>query len=931
MLFNRFLTSIIALFICGGLLSSCKSTQNDELNNNPALTHYVLDNGLNVYLLPHNKSGVEMRLIVHSGSMQETDTQKGLAHFVEHMAFKGTKNFPDKSSFKTLEQQGIKLGSHINAITTFNSTTYKLSLPNDPKLMETGLSILSDWAFNIDFKQQNYNSERNVIVEEWRLRQGFAYRINEKLEDLRYANSPYKYRNPIGDLNIVKQGAMSEAIAFYKKWYQPQRMSLVIVGNIDKNKTKELTTKLFGSTPKGDSPAPNLLTSQYSKQATPLLEAIKDKEQSQRIIQIMLQQDLTNPLNTSNGFKNDLYDQVWLTILNRRLTLLTENNILDSAQTTNSGTLLDPTRIQYMIIAKPNGDDFTGTVSNLLTELQRLARQPVTEQELEQTKQQILTKLAQQARYQTNYDNQYLAERLTNSLQYSMPLFDKQHEYQITRHLLNKMTSNDLKDSVEERLNAAELRIAVIAPTSDKITLSQVKLDKMWQQIRNSSPTPFPYKEKQVNITIAPPKAGTITKIEKRPEINSEDIKLSNGMRVILNQDSHLSDGIQFQLRIAGGQSLDANDKLGALNWAQQLAELSGYGNYSAREIAQFSKNNNITVSPFIELLFHGYQGSTQEEQLEAMFTLLYLKLTNAHFDVAKLHDIKKRGTISYQNTPVERKFLDYIHKTSFNHGERLVMAPMSTWQNFTAKQLQNVYNERYGSPESMTFVISGNFDSKKAKQLIVKWLSGIENRSPKSNWSNNGITPINKSMQHAYPYATSEKAMVSILYSTPTTWSQADQLKLQLLDSYVNVKLRTQLREKSSGVYTLIFSSQLVKEPSAYYLSRLNFTTSPNPDNVKSLIAQAQNVLTDIKSHGISSKDLNEAKQAWLYNYQDQVKSAQYWVKGIAQIATSGDDFTEFADQKEIIKNITIDDINQLANQMLGKNPKQFVLSPKK
>lgn len=233
-MFNQLVRTLFVCLFLGCVLPV--SAQEQTLPVRADLQHFTLGNGMQVYLLPRDQPGVELRLLVNSGSLQESEQQRGLAHFVEHMAFKGTRHFPGTSSFKSLEKQGITLGSHVNAVTSLNATTYKLSLPNaDEKQLTLGLRILSDWAQGISFEPAAFDKERQVIVEEWRLRQGVGFRINQALEQLRYHGSRYAERDPIGLLDVVRQAPVSEAVNYYQQWYQPQRMALVVVGQFKVN------------------------------------------------------------------------------------------------------------------------------------------------------------------------------------------------------------------------------------------------------------------------------------------------------------------------------------------------------------------------------------------------------------------------------------------------------------------------------------------------------------------------------------------------------------------------------------------------------------------------------------------------------------------------------------------------------------------------
>lgn len=914
------------LIIYCSLFTLIGCTQQISLTQDPSIKRYQLENGLNVILMPNQNDNVELRLVVHSGSLQETEQQQGLAHFVEHMAFKGTTNFPSTSSRNQLKQYGIAFGTDINAVTSFNSTTYKLSLPANSQSTQIGLNIMADWAYNILFDPIDFNNERNVIIEEWRLRQGVSYRINDQLDQLRYQGSLYAKRSPIGSLSLVKNTPMEEAKAYYEKWYQPQRMSLIVVGNFNQQLVRQTIEKVFGQKPKGTTPIDIVTLRQFSSQKEPIIKTIFDKEQGQRLIQIMLQRDTLAPLNTDLGMANDIEDQIWLAILNNRLQLLVEKQKLQLAQAKEQSVLLDEKRLQYLLFAIPNQNNYQETVQLLFDELQRMSLFPVSKDEYNQAIKQMLTKLSQQAANEANYRNNQLADRLVTAVEYQMPMISKKQQLAITQSIINKLTPEKLQHTIANHLKQSQLRLAIIGPDSDKKLITENAFISLWDQVRNKSKNQigeFLYSKQNTPLQIPLPKPGSIVRINQIKEIDSEEWYLSNGMRVIINSNNKLTDNIQINLRISGGQSLDNNSQLGATAWAQQLAELSGYDKYTTRDLQQYG-----VLKPYAELLNHGFQGSTTSDQLESFFSILYLKLTSPKFDQQKLTLAQQNSALSLNKLPVERRFLDFIHKNSFNNSQRLMVDPNGTWRQFTAKQLQSIYQRLYSSPNSMVLTISGNVNKEQIKELTTKWLAGITGTSTTLHWNDNHIIPIHKSMQLNYPYGTSDKAMVSLLYTSEANWTQNNQLALNLLDKVVNTRLLSSVREKNSGVYTIIFSEQLIRRPEPYYLARLNFTTDPHRVNeIKSLVNQ---VMDDIRLHGITEQELIIAKKAWTTEYKEQQKSAQYWASAISQIATDDHNFAQLNQQLKQVENLSIEQINELAQKLIGQNPKMFTLLPK-
>ncbi|TCT34886.1 zinc protease [Providencia alcalifaciens] len=928
------LRKITLVAVIAALLGGCvngaprQSGEQTLLPVRQDLQHYQLDNGLQVYLLQRNQPGVELRLLVNAGSLQETEQQLGLAHFTEHMAFKGTQHFPGTTGFKQLEQQGLKLGSHVNAITSINSTLYKLSLPNaTPAQVSTGLQVMADWAANMTFDAEAFEKERPVIIEEWRLRQGMGYRINDSLEKLRYHGSRYAERNPIGSLDVVRQAPIEQAKAYYKTWYQPQRMSLLIIGDFSTSTVRDEVKTLFAL------PKPEKISQdspewkRFADSNNMLVQGVFDKEQGARYVQFSLQKNVSAPLNTRQGQTDDLMDNLWLTILNQRFSVMVDNGILPSISINEQGAMLDNQRLQQLMIIHPKGNDYAGATEILFTELQRLATEPVTQQELDSAKQGMLKKLSQQAGSEQRYSNEYLAGQLTTALEYEMPMWNKRQQLDNSYQLTKNIQPQDLQRHVASLLQVASPRLALIGPDTDEKAVNKQTFSEQWQRIRQTQPGPFTLRSQAISLKLPVVAKGTITEQASLPIEKTEQWTLSNGIKVIVKTDKNLKDDIQFNLQLPGGRSLETLQTAGLTDWAMKLPESSGYGNYSARDLALLAKQNQISVRPYSELLNHGYRGKTPVDNLETALQLLNLKLTAPQFSGEKLEQQKQAFALNLSKMPVERTFLDHINQQSYQHGELLVISPEGAWKTFTAQQLQQANRQLLTSTSDMTLVITGAMNARELKPLLEQWIATLPAHDGKLAWRNQGIMPKMASFNQQYPISSSDKSMVSIQFAAPAQWSQQDQLALQLIDTIVSQRLRSELREKASGIYALSFSQMLAKKPQPYYTGRLNFTTAP--ERASEMVTLAHNTVAQLRQTGVTEKELTEAKNIWLTENAQVTDSSSYWTEALAQVAADDGQYQRLTQERAVIESLTLPQINQLASKYLGQNQKVFMMTP--
>lgn len=860
--------------------------------------------------------------------MQEDEHQLGLAHFTEHMAFKGTKHFPGTTGFKQLEQQGLKLGSHVNAITSLNSTLYKLSLPEaTPAQISTGLQVIADWASNMNFEQDAFEKERPVIVEEWRLRQGMGYRINDSLEKLRYHGSRYAERNPIGSLDIVRQAPIEHAKDYYKTWYQPQRMTLLVIGDFNQSSVRDEVNSLFALPKPAQLSQDSPQWKKFANGTQLLVQPVFDKEQGARYVQFALQKDVNAPLNTRQGQYDDLMDSLWLAILNQRFSVLIDNGVLPTISINEQGSMLDNQRLQQLMIIHPKGNDYAGATQVLFTELQRLATEPVTQEELDSARQAMLKKLSQQAASEQRYANDYLAGQLTTALEYDMPMWNKRQQLDNSYQLISKTKPQDLQQHVANFLKVASPRLALIGPDTDAAKVTNRTFTQQWQQIRQSAPGPFTLRSQAITLQLPSVTKGAITEQNELPIAKTERWQLSNGIQVIVKADKNLKDDIQFNLQLAGGRSLETLQTAGLTDWALKLPESSGYGEYSARDLALLAKQNQISIRPYSELLTHGFRGKTPVDNLETTLQLLHLKLTAPQFSGEKLEQQKQSFALNLSKVPVERTFLDNINKESYQHGEYLVINPQGGWKDFTASQLQQTNRQLLNSTADMTLVITGAINSRELKPLLEQWVASIPASNQKLAWRDQGIMPKMESLNRRYPISSSDKSMASIQFAAPAQWRQQDQLAMQLLDTIVSQRLRSELREKASGVYALGFSQMLVKKPQPYYFARLNFTTSSQ--RAEEMHQIAQKTISQLRQSGINEKELTEAKNIWLTENGQVTDSSGYWTEALAQIEADDQQYQRLNQEPVIIRQLTVADINQITRQYLGQNEKVFMMTP--
>lgn len=925
------MTGVLALTACAGHEAAAVDSdgQSHGLPLRSDLQRLELDNGLQVLLLPRAQhEGVELRLLVKAGSLNETAEQRGLAHFVEHMAFKGTTHFPGDQGVKTLERQGINLGADINAVTGFASTGYRLSLPDgQDERLEVALRLMADWAFELSFEAEAFEREREVIVEEWRMRQGVGFRINQQLDHLRYLGSDYQDRSPIGELEVVRHAPLEQARAFYQRWYQPQRMTLVVVGDFDVANVRERIQHWFAAAPRGDSQAS---APRFSTDTALQAKVLFDAEQSQPLVQFALQRHLPNALDTQAGQWRDLLDSLWLAALDQRLQTRVEQRRIDLASVNERPQLLDARQAQALFVVRPVQQDYLSAMNVLFEELQRLALHPLSNEALAAAREPLLARLRNQAAAQERYENDVLADGLVTSVEYRLPMLDKRQQLEMTEQWLASIQPQHVQAAVADWLEQGAPRLALIGPARPDAGWSQVQLRERWQQARAARLQDWQEAAGAGagQLQLALPKASSLERLPDLDAVASTQWRLGNGIRVIVKADAKLQGNVQFDLRRSGGSSLETADRRGSQALAIQLAERSGYGEYSPAMLQRFSQQHQLTVVPYSESLFQGVRGSAPADELEAWMQLLHVKLSQPRFDDGQWQALRESVRLKLSNQPVELRFMNSINRTAFVNGHRLMADAQGPWQRFTVEQLRQVHAGLFGDLRGMTLVVSGPLDEGRLLHLARRWLGSLPaSTGSAQGWQDMGVVPRHVPMSEHYPWSTSPKSMVSILYSAPADWQADRVLALQLLDRVVSLRLRQALRSEASGTYTLGFAQMLTRIPQPYYLGRLNFSSAPQ--RADELAAMAMAVIEEVAGHGVSLAELQQARQALMLDQREQRRDSHYWTAALMQVAQVDGDFAGLADEPDRLRRLSLEQVNQVARQWMGRNAKVFIMQP--
>ena len=913
----------------------------DSLPLARGLTKHVLDNGLTVYLLPRKdpQQSLEVRMVVRAGSLQEKEDERGLAHFVEHMAFNGTKNYPGQRIFKRLEKHGIQLGADINAVTSLGSTTYQLSIPQAKKdSLWVALETMKEWAQGITMTSEAFDHERRIIVEEWRLRQGVGWRINAPLQTLRYQGSASEQRDPIGLLEIVRGAPVRRARAFYARYYQPQNTALIVVGDFDRKRviariekdwsdwraSGETTSKDWGR-----------FTSVAKPQDRTLL--LWDKEQSDRFIQVMLQHTHEQSRNTASRQWRDRLERLTFAVLKERFQKMQEAEIVKRVQAPEASWYLSPSASQTLFIVAPKrNQSYERALRVLAREVKRLRDWGPMSEELERVKKARMDVVTQQAQNEARYSNGTYANRWADAVSYDLPMIDKKQEWQMLSTFHARITPKHIQALAQSLLQDSVVKIAAVGPRNKESKLvTKEAIWDAWQESSKEKTRPFSLEVRYQDLEKKEWPKARIVKSEAWPTIHShaqsERIRLKNGVTVTLLSDRRLLGDAQVHVVFSGGYQSVARHGALWVSEALRLPMVTGVENLKAKDIRHYAKKHHLSLLNYATLTQHGLRGEARWDEMPALMRLLVARLNAPQWDQRIWQESRQESQERMKNVPVERKFMDAMHIASMKNGATLLVNERQFAAPITLDALRDLEAQLLGYLPAMRVVVTSSESLSRMKKVILPALSALENRVAKP------VTPFTvvvkpkaEQKDQVFAWNQAPKTMVQMHYAdSQAKWTPENAEKTALMQLMVNWVLREKLRTEESGVYVVAMNQLLNRDPSNYYLGRLNFTAAP--ERADALIVKAKEALDRIRQHGFSTANLRQSKAAFRQMTRRQEKDTYYHNELLAQYVGDRALWQEHIKARRTIQNVSAEDIHALVKDWWKNGPVVYQLTPQK
>jgi zinc protease len=830
----------------------------------PRITVGTLPNGLRYYLRANKQPErrAELRLVVNAGSILEDDDQRGLAHFVEHMCFNGTRRFPKQEVVAFLQSTGMRFGAHINANTSFDQTVFQLQIPtDDANVIDRSFQILEDWAHAVSFDNDEVDKERGVILEEWRTGLGPGARMLDAqlpvlLKDSRYAN-----RLPIGTPEVIRSFTYERLKKFYTDWYRPDLMAVIAVGDFEPVKIEALIRSRFGSIPAAVSPRPRPNFDVPDHPGTRYVVAT-DPEATNTIVSVtslMAARDQT----TVAAYRQMTIERVFAGLLSARLDEMAqkpEAPFLDS--NTGRGLFVKTAEATSLSALVADGGVEKGLAA-LFTEADRVARFGFTQTELDRYRLGYTQSFAQLAASNDEHTSVSLADEYIRNFMQQEPIPGIAYENGLVQRFMPEITLADINALAREWVPDRNRVVAVTAPKKPGVAVpDEAKLAAVIKSAGGGPLTAYVDTVSNKPLLEAMPKPGAIAKTATKPSGITE-WTLSNGVRVVLDPTTFKQDEVLFRAFSPGGTSLAPDPDFVAAETADRVVAEGGLGSLSAIDLSKKLAGKVAYVRPDIDEMFEGLSGRALRRDLETMFQLIYLTFTQPRADPEAFKAATGQLTAALANRQAlpDVAFEDALNAAmTQSHFRAQPMSPEFVAQMSLDKSLK-FYKERYADASDFTFVFVGSFDVPTIKPLVERYLGSLPALHRKEAGRDVGIRPPSGVVEKEIKRGSTPRSQVGVIFNGTFQNTEKNRVILRTMANTLAGNLQRVLREDLGGTYGVSVVPEFTKKPAEEYRVTISFACDParTQDLVKALFV----VVDEFKTNGPSSGQVADAQAA--------------------------------------------------------------------
>jgi zinc protease len=910
------------------------SVKGQVLPLDPAVKVGHLPNGFSYYIR-HNeepKNRVVMYLVNKVGSVLEDNDQRGLAHFMEHMSFNGTKHFPKNELVDYLQRSGVRFGADLNAFTSFDETVYELPIPSDkPELLKGGLQIMRDWAQDVTLDPVEIDKERGVVLEEKRLGKGANERMQRQYFPLLANHSRYAFRIPIGLDTVLNNFTPSVLKRFYQDWYRPNLQALIIVGDVDVNKMEQIVRQQFATL---KNPVHERVRTKYAVLLNGKNQfiTVTDKEMTATTAQVLIKHK-AHELKTALDYRGSIIQNLFNQMLSARYAELGRKADAPYIQGSAgiSGFIGGLDSYVASVTAKPG--ELEKGFKAVWRETVRLKDFGFSKTELERAKTTYLNDIEAAIKEKNKINSVSYAKEYQEYFLKGAAAPDITTEYNLVRADLPGITLAEVNNLSKEYIKATNRDILIMAPDQDKNTLpNEATVDAWMKAVEAENLQRYKDDVSTKSLLIKEPIPGHVISESHDKVLNTTTLTLNNGIKVILKPTDFKNNEILFGAFAPGGTSLYSDADYQSAANAAGIISASGIGNYDPDQLQKYLADKQLNVGTYINERFQGINGATTVKDLETTLQIIYAEFTEPRKDTSIFRAIiekSKASLVNRTNAP-NSVFSDTVSAVLGNNSIRRTGPTLEKINQVNLDKAYGIYKERFADAANFTFTFVGSIDTNTIKPLLEKYLGSLPSTNNHELARDLGIhIPAGKIEKTVYK-GSEPQSTVFLIFSGKFDYSAPNNVTLDALKEALEIRLLQRLREDESGVYSPGVSRQISKFPQQRYSFVIRFGCAPQ--NVNKLIASTLDEIAKLRSDGPLQENVDKWRMEAKNSLEPQLKTNGFWLGYLTGQLQDKEDLNQVNSYASFLDQVTPTEIKETALKYLsGDNYIRLVLLPEK
>ena len=896
-----------------------------------------LDNGLTYYIRKNNlpEHQANFYIVQKVGSILEEENQRGLAHFLEHMAFNGTKSFPNDNTGKGiipyLETIGVKFGQNLNAGTSFDYTIYNINaVPTARKAaLDSCLLVLHDWSSFLLLRDKDIEKERKVIHEEWRTRQDMSMRMLGTLLPKIYVGSKYADRLPIGKMEIVDNFQPKALRDYYHEWYRPDLQGIIIVGDIDVDKTEQQLKEMFADIKKPTSPAERVYA-QVPDNVEPIVSIATDKENPSSNVLVFYKRNIIAADKKVNmdyllyDFMNSMIEKM----LSNRLQemIQKENPPFAYAQVSSGSYLISKTKdaMQLIAVSNPNASD--KAIETIIREANRVKEFGFTAGEYERAKADYLSKLEQLYKERDKQRNGYYIDQYTNHFLENEPIPSITDKYNTLQQVVNYIPLASINQLVKGMITDKNRVVAIMGTEKEKYS-SESDIKALIKKVDSEKLTAYVDNAVKEPLMATLPAKGKIAKEEQNQ--GATVWTLSNGAKVVVKPTTFKDDEVLISGFAFGGSSVIDSKYVPEIKVMGKMLEsilgesalsAGGLGKLSKPDLQKVLSGKNVGMNFSLDDYDVEISGKSNVKDLETAMQLFYLNFTSVRKDSIAYASFaaRNKGVLSNLGSNPILAFTDSLMSAMYKNNPRGRFITAKDIETADYATMLKLYKQSFANAGNFVFTIVGNVKSDELKALVEQYIASLPSTSAKSKFNANVMPPRKGTFSNNFVRTLeTPKATTAIVYSGKLDYTLQNKIQLDALKQILDIILTDKIREKLGGTYGVKVAAEQEKTPEDGFNLQLMFDTDPG--RRVELVNSINEVIADIQKVGPSDVNVQKVKEFTTKQHADDLKKNEYVLDVLNNQYRYVADFD--TNYQQYVNQLSVESLKTFAKKMFGQN----------